>query len=36
LDAKDLPGGDIKPYVAVKVGDKEFKTKHMKVANPEW
>lgn len=37
LDAKDLATSDIKPYVTVRVGDKEFKTKHSsKTATPEW
>jgi hypothetical protein len=38
LDAKDLIGGqDVKPYVVVRVGEKEFKTKHAgKTVAPEW
>ena len=38
LDAKDLIGGqDVKPYAVVRVGDKEFKTKHAgKTVAPEW
>lgn len=36
LDAKDLSMGDIKPYVVLRVGDKEFKSKHIKSATPEW
>ncbi|OSD05892.1 tricalbin [Trametes coccinea BRFM310] len=36
-DAKDLSTSDIKPYVVVRVGDKEQKTKHShKTATPEW
>ena len=36
-DAKDLSTADIKPYVLVRVGDKEHKTKHsQKTATPEW
>ncbi|KAI0724221.1 tricalbin [Cerioporus squamosus] len=36
-DAKDLSTADIKPYVVVRVGDKEYKTKHAhKTATPEW
>lgn len=36
-DAKDLSMSDIKPYVLVRVGDKEHKTKHShKTAAPEW
>ncbi|OJT13069.1 hypothetical protein TRAPUB_10382 [Trametes pubescens] len=36
-DAKDLSTSDIKPYVLVRVGDKEHKTKHSsKTATPEW
>ncbi|KAI0639057.1 tricalbin [Trametes polyzona] len=36
-DAKDLSTSDIKPYVVVRVGDKEHKTKHAhKTATPEW
>ncbi|KAI0374503.1 tricalbin [Pilatotrama ljubarskyi] len=36
-DAKDLSMADIKPYVVVRVGDKEHKTKHAhKTAAPEW
>lgn len=36
LDAKDLSTSDVKPYVVVRVGDKEHKTKHIKSATPEW
>ena len=36
LDAKDLSTSDIKPYVTLRVGDKEFKTKHVKSSTPEW
>ena len=36
LDAKDISTGDIKPYVTLRVGDKEFKSKHIKSATPEW
>ncbi|KAF8807280.1 transmembrane protein [Phlegmacium glaucopus] len=37
LDAKDLVPHDIKPYTTVRVGDKEFKTKHTgKTGTPEW
>lgn len=38
LDAKDLIGGqDVKPYVVVRVGEREFKTKHAgKTVAPEW
>ncbi|EKM60795.1 uncharacterized protein PHACADRAFT_246931 [Phanerochaete carnosa HHB-10118-sp] len=36
LDAKDLSMNDAKPYVTVRVGDKEHKTKHVKSATPEW
>ncbi|EED81501.1 predicted protein [Postia placenta Mad-698-R] len=36
MDAKDLSSGDIKPYVVVRVGDKEHKTKHShKTMTPE-
>ncbi|CDO75883.1 hypothetical protein BN946_scf184672.g16 [Trametes cinnabarina] len=36
-DAKDLSMSDIKPYVVVRVGDKEHKTKHApKTSSPEW
>ncbi len=36
-DAKDLSTADIRPYVAIRVGDKERKTKHAhKTATPEW
>lgn len=35
--AKDLPGGDVKPYATLRVGDREFKTKHgTKTSAPEW
>lgn len=40
LAAKDLavaPGDSVKPYVSVKVGEKELKTKHAgKTTTPEW
>jgi Ca2+-dependent lipid-binding protein len=37
LDAKDFNAGEIKPYVVLRLGDKEFKTKHTsKTATPEW
>ena len=37
LDAKDLVPHDIKSYTTVRVGDKEFKTKHTgKTDTPEW
>ncbi|KDR84854.1 hypothetical protein GALMADRAFT_107257 [Galerina marginata CBS 339.88] len=37
LDAKDLPVHDAKPYVTLRLGDKEFKTKHTsKTDTPEW
>ncbi|CCM00331.1 uncharacterized protein FIBRA_02361 [Fibroporia radiculosa] len=37
MDAKDMSTGDVKPYVIVRVGDKEYKTKHShKTATPEW
>lgn len=37
LDARDLPHQDVKPYAVVRVGDKEFKTKHTGRTNaPEW
>jgi Ca2+-dependent lipid-binding protein len=38
LDAKDLLGGlDVKPYVVVRIGEKEVKTKHAgKTVAPEW
>lgn len=37
FSAKDLPGGDVKPYAALRVGDREFKTKHgTKTSAPEW
>ncbi|KAK0198528.1 C2 domain-containing protein [Armillaria mellea] len=37
LDAKDLPSTDNKPYATIRLGDKEFKTKHAgKTATPEW
>lgn len=37
-DAKDLStSDDIKPYVVIRVGDKELKTKHgQKTSSPEW
>ncbi|KAG6817624.1 hypothetical protein H0H87_006252 [Tephrocybe sp. NHM501043] len=37
LDAKDLSGGETRPYATIRVGDKEFKTKHVaRTATPEW
>ena len=37
LDAKDLSHNDVKPYVTLRVGDKEMKTKHThKTQSPEW
>ena len=37
LTAKGLPGGDMKPYATLRVGDKELKTKHCtKTSMPEW
>ncbi|KAF8971456.1 C2 domain-containing protein [Flammula alnicola] len=37
LDAKDLPHQDVKPYATIRVGDKEYKTKHTGKTNcPEW
>jgi hypothetical protein len=37
LDAKGLVPHDIKPYTTVRVGDREFKTKHTgKTDTPEW
>jgi Ca2+-dependent lipid-binding protein len=37
LQAKDLSSSDIKPYVTIRIGDKEHKTKHAgKTATPEW
>lgn len=37
LDAKGLVSHDIKPYTIVRVGDREFKTKHTgKTDTPEW
>jgi Ca2+-dependent lipid-binding protein len=37
LSAKDLPGGDMKPYATLRIGDREFKTKHgNKTSAPEW
>lgn len=37
LGAKDLSTSDSKSYVTIRVGDKEFKTKHTsKTATPEW
>ncbi|TBU34912.1 tricalbin [Dichomitus squalens] len=36
-DAKDLSTAEIKPYVVLRVGDKEQKTKHSsKTSTPEW
>lgn len=37
FSAKDLPGNDVKPYAILRVGDREFKTKHgTKTSTPEW
>jgi len=37
LGAKDLSSNDSKPYATIRVGDKEFKTKHAgKTTAPEW
>ena len=37
LDAKSLHSHDIKPYATIRVGDREFKTKHTgKTDTPEW
>ena len=37
LDAKDLSPQDAKPYATLRLGDKEFKTKHTgKTSAPEW
>lgn len=37
LDAKDLSSHDAKPYATLRLGDKEFKTKHTaKTSTPEW
>ena len=37
LDAKDLASSDWKPYATLRLGDREFKTKHTgKTSTPEW
>jgi Ca2+-dependent lipid-binding protein len=36
IDAKDLTQHDVKPYVLMRVGDKEVKTKAGKTETPEW
>lgn len=37
MEAKDMSTNDIKPYVVLRVGDKEHRTKHShKTATPEW
>ena len=37
ISCKDLGQSDVKPYATVRVGDKEYKTKHgQKTASPEW
>lgn len=37
LNAKDLSHNDVKPYVTLRVGDREVKTKHtQKTHSPEW
>ncbi|KJA26087.1 hypothetical protein HYPSUDRAFT_133560, partial [Hypholoma sublateritium FD-334 SS-4] len=37
LGAKDLSQQDVKPYATIRIGDKEFRTKHTgKTGSPEW
>lgn len=37
MSAKDVSTADTKPYAVIRVGDKEFKTKHgIKTSSPEW
>ena len=37
MEAKDMSTSDVKPYVVLRVGDKEQKTRHShKTATPEW
>jgi Ca2+-dependent lipid-binding protein len=36
IGAKDLGGSDLKPYVTIRLADKEVKTKHAKSGHPEW
>jgi Ca2+-dependent lipid-binding protein len=36
LDAKDLLPADTKPYVVLRVGDREYKTKHQRMPSPQW
>ncbi|KAJ3513052.1 hypothetical protein NLJ89_g3156 [Agrocybe chaxingu] len=37
LDVKDFTHTDVKPYATIRVGDKEYKTKHTgKTSTPEW
>lgn len=37
MSAKDVSMTDTKPYALIRVGDKEFKTKHgIKTSSPEW
>jgi hypothetical protein len=37
MSAKDVSMADTKPYTVIRVGDKEFKTKHgNKTSSPEW
>jgi Ca2+-dependent lipid-binding protein len=37
VDAKDLSQNDVRPYVTLRVGDREVKTKHtQKTQSPEW
>ncbi|KAG7099557.1 hypothetical protein E1B28_001390 [Marasmius oreades] len=37
VDAKDFSTGDAKPYATIRLGDKEYKTKHAgKTSHPEW
>lgn len=36
VDAKDLSTNEVKPYVTIRIGDKEQKTKHIKSPTPEW
>lgn len=36
VEAKDLSVSDTKPYVVLRVGDKEYKTKNQKTPAPQW
>ncbi|KAG2023600.1 transmembrane protein [Coprinopsis cinerea AmutBmut pab1-1] len=37
MDAKDFSNSDVKPYAVVRLGDREYKTKHAgKTTTPEW